>query len=257
MVRSSLLGLIGLAHLISAQGLDLDLLTDLEPLPTPTIPVVYVSSKGVTAATAVTSTYSQEAVLASISSVLEDPAQTNSAILQGSTTDEPSGTKLNIRGDSATTCLVQPTGNGPVPTPDSASAFLSYASFASAASSAPTPSGYINVFTNKQASNNACGYLGFTTLQKYDTSVCAQKCSKIAGCQSFNIYFERDPSKNPDAPSCSDPPSLTQIKCVFWGSQIPMPTQRTPVSGATNSRLSLLVPMDMSTPQSRLLEVTS
>ncbi|KAI4724533.1 hypothetical protein E4T49_07744 [Aureobasidium sp. EXF-10728] len=220
MISSSLLGLLGLVHLISAQGLDLDLLVDLDPLPTASIPVVYISSQGAAAATAVTSTYSQAAVLASISSVLEDPSETNTAVIQADASATSSGSQLVKRASAVSTCLAQPTGAGPVPSPDNASNFVSFAPFAAAATSAPVPAGYTNVFTNLQASNNALGYLGFTTLKQYDPSVCAKKCSSIAACQSFNLYFERNPSQNPDGPSCTDPPSLTQIKCVFWGSQI-------------------------------------
>lgn len=116
-------------------------------------------------------------------------------------------------------CASQPAGAGPVPSPDTASAFLAYASFAATASSAPTPSGYDNTFTNLQASNNAYGYLGLTTLQSYDTISCASKCNAIQGCSAFNIYFERDPSVDP-ASNCPDPASTTNIKCVFWGGPV-------------------------------------
>ncbi|KAI5273791.1 hypothetical protein E4T47_03005 [Aureobasidium subglaciale] len=220
MIGSNWLGLLGLIRLISAQGLDLDLLAELNQLPTATIPVVYILSQGATAATAVTSTYSQSAMLASISSVLNDPFESNTAVIQVSASELPSGSRLDKRAPAVSTCLAQPTGYGPIPSPDNASMFVSFAAFAAVASSAPIPSGYTNVFTNRQGSNNALGYLGFTTLKQYDPSACAKKCSSIAACQSFNLYFERNPSRNPDDPSCSDPPSTTQIKCVFWGSQI-------------------------------------
>ncbi|KAH0415901.1 hypothetical protein KCU90_g14193, partial [Aureobasidium melanogenum] len=35
-----------------------------------------------------------------------------------------------------------------------------------------------------------------------------------------NIYYERDPTVNPDSDSCNDPASLTQIKCVFWSGPV-------------------------------------
>lgn len=34
---------------------------------------------------------------------------------------------------------------------------------------------------------------------------------------AFNLYFERDPTLDPNAQSCPNPPFLTNIKCVFWG----------------------------------------
>jgi hypothetical protein len=64
-------------------------------------------------------------------------------------------------------CASQPSGAGPVPSPDSALAFGSYSSFSSMASSAPVPSGYSQTFQNLQASNNAYGYMGYTLLQSY------------------------------------------------------------------------------------------
>lgn len=58
------------------------------------------------------------------------------------------------------TAQPQPTGAGAKVSPDNASAFLAYAPFASTASAAPTPSGYINTFTNLQGESQAYGYLG-------------------------------------------------------------------------------------------------
>lgn len=36
--------------------------------------------------------------------------------------------------------------------------------------------------------------MGYQLLKTYDTQSCSQKCDKINGCLSFNIYYERDPS---------------------------------------------------------------
>lgn len=118
-----------------------------------------------------------------------------------------------------TACSPEPTGAGPVPSPDTASAFLAYAPFASSASGAPTPSGYTNTFTNLQASVNAYGYMGYTALDTYDTALCATKCSQMDGCYGFNIFFERDPSVEAGT-GCMDPPSTTVIKCSFWGGYV-------------------------------------
>ncbi|KEQ98104.1 hypothetical protein AUEXF2481DRAFT_468840 [Aureobasidium subglaciale EXF-2481] len=118
-------------------------------------------------------------------------------------------------------CATQPLGASAAPTysPDAASAFASATTFGIVASSAPTPSGYDQTFVNLAASNNAYGYLGFTTLQSYDTQACAAKCNKINGCMAINIYFERDPSLDPGA-NCPNPSSVTTIKCVFWGGNL-------------------------------------
>ena len=91
-------------------------------------------------------------------------------------------------------CQPQPLGAGPVPSPDTPEAFLAYADFAAAAADAPVPAGYYQTFSNLNASTSAYGYLGYTTLQAYDTGLCASKCNSVSGCSAFNIYFERDPS---------------------------------------------------------------
>jgi hypothetical protein len=121
--------------------------------------------------------------------------------------------------DVRNACDPQPTGAGPVPDPDTASAFLAYASFSAIASSAPTPPGYEKTFTNLHGSSSAYGYMGLTTLDHYDPTECADKCNAISGCVGINIYFERDPSLEPGA-ACENPPSTTVIKCTFWGGYV-------------------------------------
>ncbi|TKX19047.1 hypothetical protein C1H76_8938 [Elsinoe australis] len=118
-------------------------------------------------------------------------------------------------------CDPQPTGAKYAPTvsADTPAAFTDSPDFAYIALNAPVPTGYIQRFKNLKASNNAYGYMGFTTLDSYDTAVCAKKCTAIKGCSAFNIYFERDPSVDP-AVNCANPSSYTMIKCVFWGSSI-------------------------------------
>jgi hypothetical protein len=71
------------------------------------------------------------------------------------------------------------------------------------------------------ASNSADKYMGFTLLKSYDVASCVNQCSSISGCNSVNIYFERDPTINPDSSTCSqNPPSTINIKCVFWGGAV-------------------------------------
>lgn len=36
----------------------------------------------------------------------------------------------------------------------------------------------------------------------------------------MNVYFERDPSVDPDTTNCPNPSSVTMIKCVFWGGPV-------------------------------------
>ncbi|KAJ4326427.1 hypothetical protein N0V94_000102 [Neodidymelliopsis sp. IMI 364377] len=124
-----------------------------------------------------------------------------------------------IKRDS-NSCYPQPSGISHKSSPDTPEAFLADSWYSQQAKSAKTPIGFSSVFTNTVASPNAPGYAGFTLMDTYDVQTCADKCNAISGCTSFNIYFERDPSKNPDDASCLDPPSVTNIKCVWWTTQI-------------------------------------
>ncbi|KAK6006827.1 hypothetical protein QM012_005835 [Aureobasidium pullulans] len=130
-------------------------------------------------------------------------------------------TAIQKRG-AACTSLAPGASGAPTYSPDTPAAFASNPDFASIASSAPVPTGYTNTFTNANASNSAYGYLGFTTLSTFDSTKCAAKCNAIYGCLSFNLYFERDPSVDPGfgASGCENPPSVTYIKCVFWGGPV-------------------------------------
>ncbi|KAI4722340.1 hypothetical protein E4T48_01227 [Aureobasidium sp. EXF-10727] len=130
-------------------------------------------------------------------------------------------TAIEKRG-AACTSLAPGASGAPTYSPDTPAAFASNPDFASIASNAPVPTGYTNTFTNVNASNSAYGYLGFTTLSTFDTAKCAAKCDAIYGCLSFNLYFERDPSVDPGsgASGCENPPSVTYIKCVFWGGPV-------------------------------------
>ena len=91
---------------------------------------------------------------------------------------------------------------------DNPSAFLANPAFAAAATNAPIPSGYTSAFQNLNASSSAYGYMGFVSLDSYDTELCASNCNAANGCMAFNIYFERDSSQT----GCDNPPSATLIK---------------------------------------------
>jgi hypothetical protein len=95
---------------------------------------------------------------------------------------------------AADLCVAQPTGISYTSDQDTDVGFLTDPYYSQIASAASPPTGYSEAFKNKQGSNNALGYLGFSLMSTYDTSVCAGRCDKINGCQAINIYFERDPS---------------------------------------------------------------
>ena len=86
---------------------------------------------------------------------------------------------------------------GPVASPDTDSAFLSNSALSSTASSAPVPQGYSQAFTNAKGATQQGAYMGYYTLNSYDTVKCGQYCDAADGCMAFNIYYERDPTVVP------------------------------------------------------------
>lgn len=149
-----------------------------------------------------------------------NPSTVLRAALSHITTSASTTIELPQPNLKRTACEPQPSGATGAPSvADSPAAFTANAAFASMASAAPIPSGYAQMYENLDASNNANGYMGYTTLQSYDVEACAADCTGMYGCLSFNIYFERDPSLEPGT-NCPDPPSVTMIRCAFWGGPI-------------------------------------
>ncbi|KAF2011074.1 hypothetical protein BU24DRAFT_496203 [Aaosphaeria arxii CBS 175.79] len=116
-------------------------------------------------------------------------------------------------------CNPLPYGAGPVPSPDTADAFLASRELFTIAKAASTPSGYTQAYANLHASSTASDYLGFVPLDTYNTSECSSQCDIRSGCASFNIFFERAPLQHV-GDACKDPDSTTMIKCVLWGGKV-------------------------------------
>lgn len=115
--------------------------------------------------------YAPDAVIAdTFASVLADPASAD-----------------KVLGRRGWDCSAQPLGAGTVPSPDTPEAFLAMEEFSTAANGAPVPAGYVNKFKNLKGSNNAVAYLGYNTLDTYDTQACAESCTGKQGCSSFNL----------------------------------------------------------------------
>ncbi|KAK5130297.1 hypothetical protein LTR08_002220 [Meristemomyces frigidus] len=126
--------------------------------------------------------------------------------------------------DTATTsaCSAQPTGYGPVPSPNTEAAFKTYTQFTTISNNAITPSLYQRTFTNLNASSFATSsnvYLGYYELASYDPASCTAICDTTSGCVGTNLYFERSPSLLPAA-ACPNPAAITLIKCALWGSPV-------------------------------------
>ncbi|KAH9835104.1 putative carbohydrate-binding -like protein [Teratosphaeria destructans] len=119
-------------------------------------------------------------------------------------------------------CVAEPTGYGPLPTPNTAAAFPAFPAFASAANTAPTPPLYWQTYANlngSQLATPSTTYLGYHEIPSYDPATCAALCDATAGCVGVNLYFERDPRVVPAA-ACPDPEARTAVKCALWGSPV-------------------------------------
>jgi hypothetical protein len=67
-------------------------------------------------------------------------------------------------------------------------------------------------FGPNQGATSASVYLGYYTLTSYDPYKCQQYCDQATNCYAFNIYYERDPTKDPNAVNCPNPASTVNIK---------------------------------------------
>jgi hypothetical protein len=105
---------------------------------------------------------------------------------------------------------------------------------------AAVPSGYSTLFTDAKGSNQQLyGYMGYEQVPPpknvwdavgaYNTAYCAAQCDAKAGCASFNIYYERDPTVDPTA-TCQNPASTwnflgtTSVRCAYYSSFVDVST---------------------------------
>ncbi|KAI4847751.1 hypothetical protein E4T44_04337, partial [Aureobasidium sp. EXF-8845] len=222
-MRSTLSAVAALAAFAGAQSTtSINIAAISVPAPTEVfvLPVIYVTEAGapvLTATTlAATATASSDA---KATNVFDSPADVSAAISSASAQAIASSTPLSrVKRD---VCVQQPLGISYNSVPDTAAAFASDSYYGSQAAAAAAPAGYVQTMSNLNASNSADKYMGFTLLKSYDVVSCVNQCNSISGCNSVNIYFERDPTINPDSSTCSqNPPSTINIKCVFWGGAV-------------------------------------
>ncbi|KAF2165781.1 hypothetical protein M409DRAFT_55649 [Zasmidium cellare ATCC 36951] len=193
------------------QEIDWDAVEALKPIPTASIPIVSAAAAATTFAINTAS-----AVSAVSSAVLARPSEAIIAARHAKhhVRHAHLAARDNTTSSDNSKCPQKPAADD---TPD---AFLQIGTFAQTALKASAPAGYSQVYVNKNGSSEFIyPYMGFTTLSSYDTAECSKRCDAISGCQSINIYFERDPSIEPTA-GCTNPASSTVIKCVYWGSPV-------------------------------------
>lgn len=105
--------------------------------------------------------------------------------------------------------------------PDTPTGFLVDKLLGGTASSINPPAGYTKSFLNAFGSVNADGYIGYYQLPSFSVKDCAAICTDVGdSCQAFNIYYERNPTVDPDIKSCPNPKSATSVRCALWGSKI-------------------------------------
>ena len=119
--------------------------------------------------------------------------------------------------DSICPGTLLPQGAGPIPKPDTPKAFLEYDAFEQTAAAAAAPPSFTRIFYNAKAAIETPDYLTYYTLDSYDVSACEDHCDNTDHCTTFNIFFERAPTVDPNE-KCKDPPSTTLIKCSLYSS---------------------------------------
>jgi hypothetical protein len=117
-------------------------------------------------------------------------------------------------------CAGQPNAYGPQIQPDTVDTFKGHAGLHKLATSASTPNGWTQSFSDLSGSVSGAGYLGYYELTSYDVDACAAKCESTSTCTGFNLFIERDPKWNPRQCSCDKPDSVTRFKCSLWGQDV-------------------------------------
>ncbi|CAD0082179.1 unnamed protein product [Aureobasidium vineae] len=211
-----------LAALAGAQNttIDVDAISVAVPTSVFVLPVVYVTAEGAPTLTATTlASTATPSSDPSATAVFDSSADVTSAISVASEIAAATATPAAVKRDGS--CVQQPLVNiGHVTVPDTAAAFAGDLWYGVQALAAILPAGYVQTFSNLTASNSADQYVGFTLMNSYDVAGCGQKCTAMDGCNSFNIYYERDPQYDPSVAGCANPPSTVNVKCVFWGGAV-------------------------------------
>lgn len=216
---SAIAALAAVAGAQSTTSIDIDAISVAIPTSVFVLPVVYVTAENAPTLTATTlATTATPSSDPKATAVFDSAADVTAAIVSASEAAAASATASVEKRDG--TCIQQPLGISHASLPDTAAAFASDAWYGVQAVAAGTPTGFVQTFSNLTASNSADAYMGFTLLSSYDVPTCGAKCSAISGCNSFNIYFERDPQYDPSVAACNNPASTVNVKCVFWGGAV-------------------------------------
>lgn len=120
---------------------------------------------------------------------------------------------------SSAVCQAQSYPLSYTPSPNTPSGFFADQTLAGFSVSALAPPGFTAAFKNQFASLYGNQYMGYIQTASYNISTCSSYCTSI-GCSGFNIYYELDPTANPDPVSCPNPNSTVSVRCAFYGSAV-------------------------------------
>ncbi|KAH8624852.1 hypothetical protein IG631_20317 [Alternaria alternata] len=112
-------------------------------------------------------------------------------------------------------CLSRGNSTAPEPSSNSLSGFAEDAKYNSLALSASVPTGYALAMSNANCAFSSTKYMLYVQLKSYSPEACAELCNKYEGCDSFNIYIQRDPSVVP-GPACPNPAPIFVTKCALY-----------------------------------------
>ncbi|KAF1832653.1 hypothetical protein BDW02DRAFT_471228, partial [Decorospora gaudefroyi] len=113
------------------------------------------------------------------------------------------------------------TGNSTAPDPESntLTGFLQSQAYTALAADASTPPGYELALSNADCSISSTRYMMYVEMESYSPEACAEVCSQHSGCDSFNIYVQRDPSLVP-GPECPNPSGIAVTRCALYSEPV-------------------------------------
>ncbi|KAG9191233.1 hypothetical protein G6011_09321 [Alternaria panax] len=112
-------------------------------------------------------------------------------------------------------CVSRGNSTAPEPSSDSLSGFTEDTKYGHLALSAPIPTGYALAMNNANCAFSSNRYMLYVQLDSYSPETCAELCNGHGGCDSFNIYIQRDPSVVP-GPACPNPAPIAVTKCALY-----------------------------------------
>ncbi|KAH7377761.1 hypothetical protein BKA66DRAFT_588395 [Pyrenochaeta sp. MPI-SDFR-AT-0127] len=126
---------------------------------------------------------------------------------------------LNIPWADLHPCAPLKQSTVPEPVPNTLETFKHFVVYSNTAASALTPIGFERILVNSDAAIRSDKFMTYYELPSYDTNACADICKATRGCDSFNIYFQRNPSIAP-AVACPNPEANVLVHCGLYSEPV-------------------------------------